>query len=302
MRLEAPDAVLLTGWNSWVLLQGLAAARSLGIPTLVRGDSNDLHQRPWVVRWLQRRLLARYQAALAVGRANRDFLVARGIGPEKIFDAPHFVDNDAIAGAADRERSQRGDLRRRWGIAPGEVCFLFAGKLIGKKRPGDLLDAFSMSPELQLGTRLLIVGDGELRSALESRAASQRLPVEFAGFLNQSEMPRSFAAADLLVLPSDAGETWGLVVNEAMAGGIPAIVSDRVGCGLDLIVEGETGWTFPCGDVRALASAMFAAAADPPALRRMGEAARRRVLGRFTIEQSVEATVSALRFLSERRR
>jgi glycosyltransferase involved in cell wall biosynthesis len=76
------------------------------------------------------------------------------------------------------------------------------------------------------------------------------------GFVNQSELPAVYASADVLVLPSDGQETWGLVVNEAMACGIPAIVSDAVGCGPDLIEPGLTGATFPLGDVAALASAI----------------------------------------------
>ena len=101
----------------------------------------------------------------------------------------------------------------------------------------------------------------------------ERLPATFAGFLNQSEIVRAYAAADCLVLPSDAGETWGLVVNEAMACGIPAIVSDQVGCGSDLVTDGVTGATFPMGDVDALARCLIEFSADPKRLRRMGAAA-----------------------------
>ena len=89
------------------------------------------------------------------------------------------------------------------------------------------------------------------------------------GFLNQSELPAAYASADVLVLPSDGQETWGLVVNEAMACGIPAIVSDVVGCGPDLIDPGQTGATFPFGDVAALASAIESVLAfDPEQTRR----------------------------------
>ena len=84
------------------------------------------------------------------------------------------------------------------------------------------------------------------------------LPVSFAGFLNQGEIPAAYAACDALVLPSDYGETWGLVVNEAMACGVPAVVSDAVGCGPDLVEEGQTGMIFPLGDIPALARAIEA--------------------------------------------
>jgi len=80
----------------------------------------------------------------------------------------------------------------------------------------------------------------------------------FSGFLNQSELGRAYALADCLVLPSDYGETWGLVVNEAMATGLPCVVSDAVGCGPDLIVAGRTGYTYPLGNVPEFSSALDA--------------------------------------------
>jgi glycosyltransferase involved in cell wall biosynthesis len=125
-------------------------------------------------------------------------------------------------------------------------------------------------------------------------AQQERLPLSFIGFLNQSEIVRAYVAADCLVLPSDAGETWGLVVNEAMACGLPAIVSDQVGCGPDLIHEGETGATFPMGDVTALAKRMVEFAADPDALVAMGQRAQRLVLSDYSVERAVEGTLDAI--------
>ena len=98
-----------------------------------------------------------------------------------------------------------------------------------------------------------MVGDGPLRASMEQIVAGAGSPIRFAGFLNQTEMPRAYAASDALVLPSDGGETWGLVVNEAMASGLPAVVSDQVGCGPDLVLPAKTGETFPCGAVSELA-------------------------------------------------
>ncbi|WP_425507198.1 glycosyltransferase family 4 protein [Thermomonas carbonis] len=98
--------------------------------------------------------------------------------------------------------------------------------------------------------------------------------MHFAGFLNQSEITAAYAAADCLVLPSDHGETWGLVVNEAMACGLPALVSDQVGCAVDLIVAGHTGDVFPCGDVAALSAMLARHGRNREGLADMGAAAR----------------------------
>jgi glycosyltransferase involved in cell wall biosynthesis len=100
----------------------------------------------------------------------------------------------------------------------------------------------------------VIVGAGPLEAELRNAAAGQ--PGAFAGFQNQSALPACYAAVDALVLPSDGSETWGLVVNEAMACGVPAIVSDAVGCVDDLVRDGESGFAYPCGNVPALARRM----------------------------------------------
>jgi glycosyltransferase involved in cell wall biosynthesis len=118
-------------------------------------------------------------------------------------------------------------------------------------------------------------------------------PASFPGFLNQSEMPRAYVAADVLVLPSDGGETWGLVVNEAMACGLPAIVSDAVGCAPDLIDEGQTGFTFPMGDTNALADRL----ARCHVLRQKGHdftSALKAKLERYSVQTAVKETIAAV--------
>jgi glycosyltransferase involved in cell wall biosynthesis len=109
-------------------------------------------------------------------------------------------------------------------------------------------------------------------------------------------------AADFLALPSDFGETWGLVVNEAMACGLPALVSDRVGCGPDLVEDGVTGAVFPCGDVEALAERLRDLASNPERLRTMGRRAQERVLEGYSVQRAVAGTVEAVEFLSRQKR
>ena len=279
---RGPDAVLATGWQNLGLLQLLMAARRLRLPLLLRMEANDRRPRPWPVRQAHRWLLAGCSVALPIGRANARFLQAAGMPASGLVPAPYGVDNAFFASRAEAIRPRRAELRRRWLIPEEALCFLFAGKLQAKKRPLDLLAALARLEAAPV--HLLIVGSGELEPECRRRVAAGRLPVSFAGFLNQEEIPAAYVAADCLVLPSDAGETWGLVVNEAMACGLPAIVSDRAGCAEDLVLPGCTGAVVPCGDVGALASAMAAMAADPAAARRMGAEARRRVQSDFSIE------------------
>lgn len=289
------EAVLVTGWQSRVLAQAARAARSLRVPALLRGESNDLRRRPLWVRLAHRWYFRRFAAFLAIGRANRRLYAAAGVRAAQIFDVPYVVDNERFAQAAAELRPRRTELRKAWNVDGATFCALFAGKLQPKKRPGDLLEALEIARKAHGDLRLLVVGSGELEADLRSRARDRRLPVTFAGFLNQSEIPAAYVAADALVLPSDAGETWGLVVNEAMASGLPAVVSDAVGCREDLVTDGETGFSFPLGNAPALAACLTTLARDPIRAAAMGEAAHRRVDESYSMEKAVEGTLAALR-------
>jgi glycosyltransferase involved in cell wall biosynthesis len=283
VRNEPWDAFIVNGWVTLSCLQLLAACRRHDVPCIVRGESNVLRPRAQWKAPLHRWLLARYSAFLSIGSGNRDFYCAHGVPADRIFDAPYCVDNERFAFPERLADPQR------------PFTFLFSGKLIPKKRPLDALEALrALLARTGTHARLRIVGDGEWRNRCEAFASMHGLPVEFAGFVNQKTMPQVYREADCLVLPSDHGETWGLAVNEAMASGLPAIVSDQVGCQADLVTDGVTGFTYPCGDVGALADRMRAVSASRETAWRMGQAACRRVLDNFSYRQVVAGTLAAL--------
>jgi glycosyltransferase involved in cell wall biosynthesis len=283
-----PDAIFLTGWHFLGLVQLHLLARLLRIPVILRMDSNGARPRSWLLNWIYGILFQGVAVGLPVGQANARWYRSNGVAADRLIPSPHFIDNASFAAQAAGQRNQRQALRQRWGIPEWAFCFLFAGKLQDKKRPQDLLKAMQILQEQSTprqGTiHLLIVGSGHLEEACRTHVAADGLPVTFAGFLNQSEIASAYAASDCLVLPSDHGETWGLVVNEAMACGLPAVVSDLVGCREDLIIEGKTGLSYPCGDPRALAACLVRMAQDPEASRRMGEAGQQLVESAFTVE------------------
>lgn len=296
-----PDAVIVGGWNALPLVQASRASRRLAIPCLVRAESSDLSRRPPWVRAAHRFLLSRFDACLAIGTANRRFYLRNGVPAERIFPAPYFADNDRFAAQAARWLPQRTSIRAGWGLAPEDVCFLFAGKLVPKKRVLDFLAACGMARRSDRRIRALVVGTGEMESVARNFAARHESGATFAGFLNQTEISRAYVAADCLVLPSDFGETWGLVVNEAMLHGLPAIVSDRVGCGPDLVLDGVTGRIFPFGDVEALARTLVAMSADGGARAEMGRQARTRVQ-EYSAARAVDGTLQAVAFVTGERR
>ena len=298
------DALLVNGWNLLSYWQGVRAARRRGLTVLVRGDSQLPAMRSWLRRLLKRILypvmLRQFDGLLAVGQRHREYLAHYWVPADRIFLVPHCVDNQFFAAAADRARQAGGSPRRPFGIPDGKVVFLFVGKFIPKKRPIDFLHALDGLGAVKGSAWALMVGDGPLRQELERHARDHQTPCSFAGFLNQSEIGAAYAAADVLVLPSDERETWGLVVNEAMAAGLPAIVSERAGCVPDLIISGKTGFVYGCRDVEALSRTMATFAADPDLRSRLSKSARRHIRA-YSIEAASEGLVAALRVLVPQR-
>ncbi len=295
------DAVVVNGWQLRTYWQAIRGARRAGIPVMVRGDS-QLQASPSLLRRSAKRLvyprlLRQFDAYLAVGRRSAEYYAHYGIGADRIHASPHCVDGEWFAAAAVLARSRREEIRRALGIPERALVWLFAGKLVEKKRPLDFVGALAAAGSETPDVWGLIVGDGPLRSEVEAACRAQGSAV-LAGFRNQRAMADMYAVSDGIVLPSDGRETWGLVVNEAMACGLPAVVSDAAGCAPDLIVHGETGYTFPCGDVRALTKRLIEAAGPRDRLASLGAAARDHVRRRYSpgvAARGVVAAVEALR-------
>jgi glycosyltransferase involved in cell wall biosynthesis len=260
------QALLLLGWHLKSYLQGVLAAKRLGMPVMVRGDSHLLTPRSPLKRalkWLAYpRLLRFFDAALYVGERSRAYYRHYGYPAGRLFFSPHCVDTPWFSARATPEERRR--LRDQYGVAPETLLVLFAGKLVPFKRPADVITAAARCRARGLKAEILVAGSGQLETELKAAAAAARVPLHLLGFRNQTEMPAAYAAADCLVLPSDGRETWGLVANEALACGRPIVVSDTCGCAPDLAKDGHVGRTFPTGDAEALADAIGGLAASPP--------------------------------------
>lgn len=291
------EALWVHGYAHPSLLLGVLAARSLGIRVLLRGESHLTSQaRGGPGRALRRVLLARLFAQadglLAIGSRNRDYYLSHGVPAARIHAMPYAVDNDYFSSRAAAAAASRESLRAELGLAPGRPVLLFASKLVGWKRPHDLLEAFARLPS-DPGAHLVFVGDGEARPGLERRAAA--LPagaVRFLGFRNQSELPRFYDLCDALVLPSEY-EPWGLVLNEVMNAGRPVVVSDRVGAAADLVRDGVNGYVVPGGSVEALGAALQRLLEDDGRRAAMGAESKARIRA-FSFEADAAGLLSAL--------
>jgi glycosyltransferase involved in cell wall biosynthesis len=253
-----PDVAMIAGWHSSSQLRALRTCRARGIPVIYRGDTH-LGMAPhgprralWQLK--TRAMLAAYAAYLAVGTRARQHLLAHGVNPTRIFASPHLVDNALFAAAAEPYLSPvaRAAARTRFELAPDDFVVLFVGRMDVRKRLGD---AIAATAKLGSHAVLLVAGDGAEAARWRSEAARAGVRAVWAGFLNQRELGPVYAAADCLVLPSDR-ESWGLVVNEALATGLPVVVSDTCGCAPDLVIPGKTGETFSHRDVGDLEAAL----------------------------------------------
>jgi glycosyltransferase involved in cell wall biosynthesis len=262
-------------------MQRLISSRDRRFSLLLRGDSHRLaEKRNDLLAPLRRltisRIFRRFAAMLYVGKANYQYYRMHNVPKNRLFFSPHAIDN-ARFWLTDKLNEEGKAWRIKLGIPPESLLVVFAGKFQLKKRPLDLLHAFS---RLKLShVALLFVGGGVLEPALRE-AAKTIGHVFFAPFQNQSFMPRTYAAADLLVLPSFGNdETWGLAINEALCAAKPVIVSDHVGCGPDLVVSGVNGLVFQAGNIDSLENALRDALSDTERLIRWGREGQRIVSG-----------------------
>ena len=320
---EKFDYFIVHGWNNLSCWQAFNACWRTCTPLAVRSDSQLPQGRTTLLQLVKQTVkrmvyphfIRRFDLCLPYGQRSADYF--RHFGARRIVIAHHFVDNDYFARQATRYAPCRAELRQRWGIPADAYCFLFCGKFIAQKRPLDLLRALDLfvhsavpvtvdqfpnsfraaptSRHAKSNTglvHLLLIGDGVLREECERFAATHALPVTFAGFVNQGEIGGAYVAADCLVLPSES-ETWGLVVNEAMACGLPAIVSAACGCVPDLIVDGVTGYRYDCGDTVALARLMARMVYTPGLAAGLSGAAAVHI-GDFTQVGAAEAILAAV--------
>lgn len=290
-----PDVLILTGWHSKLLLQAYWAALRTKTKIIMRGDSNAMRRRAWYKRLLHRLFLSQVEAFLPVGLSNRQFYLDNGVAAEQLFNAPHFIENARFIKTSQCDQAELVALRAELGLDSQRFCFVFSGKLIETKNIMELLGGLRIVYQTHKNVQLLIIGDGPQRQQLEAYCQQHKLPVIFAGFTNQSKIPKLYTLGDCFLLASI--ETWGLVVNEAMVCGLPAIVSDRAGCHPDLISEGETGWTYQYGEQQQLARKMSLSLNNPDKTAKMGQAAKSRVLQHFDVEVSSASTLKAIQAL-----
>ncbi len=272
------DAMIVHGYVFGANHVAVAAARSKGIPCLVRGETHLGLNRPGLKAKLRTRFVHHFynlfDGFLAIGTANRDYYRALGYADERIFAFPYTVDNARMEMASDLGDAERAAYRATLGLRPDAPAVLFASKFEPRKHADDLLAACKALVEEGIDVQLVLAGAGEMDSVLRAQAATiPGLTTVFPGFVNQSELPRLFGVCDVFVLPSEE-EPWGLIINEAMCAGLPVVVSREIGAVADLVKDGDNGHVFDARDVAGLADALRPIVTDVTTRAEMGSRSR----------------------------
>ncbi len=297
IRRGAYDCCIVYGYGYASCWMAMAAARWVGTPLVLTTDATTLESvsgSRW--RLLCKRMLLPwiYRSAdlvMAPSTATVRFLVGLGVPSSRVVCTPYVVDNDNIRRIADA--TDRAAIRARWSIPYDAVVAVFCAKFLERKRPLDLIRAFAEANVER--SYLVMVGDGPLRRDVERCIGELGIAdrVRLLGLVPYDELPTVYAASDLLVHPA-SHEPWGLPINEAMVCGIPAIVTDRVGAGADLVIAGSTGYVYPNGDVAALTTLLRGVLSRPAELQRMGRQAQERMRS-WSPRDNASALVTAVR-------
>lgn len=287
--------IFFLGWGTISSLLGIAACRLAEIPFFIFGDSSHPPFETTISRRLRagffRGLFALTDGFLISGVLNAEYYRHYGADPSLFFPLPWAIDNERFAKASRFEEGERERLRQQMGIGPDQLAVVFSAKFIPRKDPLTLLRALDRMRHRQRAA-VIFLGNGELRGEMEAFIGEHGLNAHFAGFVNQTELPRYYAAGDVFVLASSY-EPRGTVVNEAMACGLPIVVTDVYGAIGDIAMEGQNALLFKPGDDRALA-AHLDRLIDDPELRSAMARRSREIISTWDYQAGVEGARAAL--------
>lgn len=272
-----PRGIAVTGWSEPDALAALEWSLGRGVPAIMMSESQERDaSRSWLKERLKQAILGASSAALVGGAPHANYIARLGMPPGRIVPGYDVVDNDWFAQGADAARRHAPELRAALGLP--EKFFLASNRFIEKKNLERLLEAFARyrAAAGTGGWHLVLLGSGPLEARLRTRVAELSLvpSVHFAGFQQYEALPQFYGLASAFVHASTT-EQWGLVVNEAMAAGLPVLVSKACGCAADLVQKGRNGYRFDPLDVAEIAEMLRIVADDRERCLEMGQESRR---------------------------
>lgn len=265
LKKNPADVLLVHGYMNGAFLAAFLASKKLRIPIYMRSDSHlvgrDLDCIKERVKKLTLPILLRnISGFFAIGEWNKQYWLHYGVPANRIKTTLFSIDNDRFRNTLENGISKVANLKDKCGLVGKKRIFVYCGNLQKHKGIDLLLKAFAKVRSQENEVGLLIIGDGPERHLVENKTV-EKDGLCWVGFVNQNELPYYLAVGDLFVLPSRT-EPWGLVVNEALASGLPCIVSSIAGCSVDLIVKSGGGSVFNAGKESELADTMTRALDD----------------------------------------
>lgn len=301
-----PDVLAIPGWADRGALAALRWSVTHQVPVVIMSETTawDDPRQAWR-EWIKRRVVRLCSTALVGGQAHSDYLVQLGMPAERVSPGYDAIDNEYFIQRVEEVRPEDSVIRKRHDLP--EQYFLASARFVEKKNLPGLFRAYARYRSLcaesfQTPWHLVLLGDGELRDSLLALRAELRLGevIHLPGFKQYPDLPAYYGLAQAFVHASTT-EPWGLVVNEAMASGLPVLVSNRCGCAHDLVQDGCNGFVFDPGDEENLAILMQRVSGlTPGKLSAMGTASQEIITHwgpeRFAdgLTRSVEMAVSEL--------
>jgi glycosyltransferase involved in cell wall biosynthesis len=295
------DVLISAGWLDFACQTGFFASKLLRRKFILWSESTAFEPslRRSLATPLVKTMAAGADACVAVGTRSRDYLHSLGARENALFTAFSTVDVDLFQSVSATVRQDRAQHRKALGIQRERVL-LYCGQFIERKGLRYLIDAFALIKRQHPEVALVLVGYGQARAEMVAQVARLGLSdVHLLDHVEVSDMPRMYALADIFVLPS-LEETWGLVVNEAMACGLPVIASDCVGSSVDLVREGQNGFIVPAADAASIAERCLLLLTDEALLARFAQCSAERILN-FTPQHAAEAFAEAVQHAMARR-
>jgi glycosyltransferase involved in cell wall biosynthesis len=289
-----PAVICINGWSFGGGLAALRWGLLHDVPVVVMSETTAYDgKRHWWMEEVKKRIVALCPAALVGGTPHRDYMMALGVGGDRIFTGYDAVDNDHFRRGAADARQRDTELRSSLGLPPR--YFLACSRFTPKKNLFRLLSAYARYRRLHSidPWSLVIIGDGEQKYELMRACDQLRLSgdVILPGAKPYSELPIYYGLANAFVHASTT-EQWGLVVNEAMASGLPVLVSNRCGCAPDLVQESRNGFLFDPCDISGLANAMYSMAAERTDREHMGRMSEK-IIAQWSPENFAESLARA---------
>lgn len=241
---QKPKTIFVLGFEKWHSLLALALSKIIKSKIIFMSDSKaDDYTRSAVKETLKRWLLLFFDGALVAGEKHKEYYKSLGVSPDKILTGYDVIDNGFFYRKSKKYLSKISMLSKIFNINPGYV--LCVSRLVPRKRVDVAIEIFYKSEVWKNGTQLIIVGNGSQKKALEDKINTLGLNshVVFLHDVRNDQMPLLYAYSKILILASEYDQ-WGLCVNEALACGVPVIVSDRCGAANEIAINFKNSFVF----------------------------------------------------------